>query len=73
MSGPVTQNGYLMAVTLVNYKSLSLSSPPPPRLPTEDKMQLPGPPEISQQSTYGEIKYHVMLENQPVFSSHGLC
>lgn len=30
--------------------SLSLSSPPPPRLPTEDKMQLPGPPEISQQS-----------------------
>lgn len=21
----------------------------------------------------GEIKYHVMLENSPVFSSHGLC
>lgn len=49
MSDSVAQNGFLMAVPLVNYESLSLSLPP--RLHIKDKMQLPGPPEISQQST----------------------
>lgn len=48
MSDSVTQNGFLMAEPLVNYESLPLSLPP--RLHIKDETQLPGTPEISQQS-----------------------